>query len=65
MCSCFVVTKTLLTDAHVMKSDKQLVNSLENKFRQMIAMDKLMSDNAQSEISTRFKDILRALVIGD
>ena len=61
----FVGTKTLLTDVYELKSDKQFVNSLEDNIHQRGAMDKLISDSAQSEISTRVKDILRALFIDD
>ena len=61
----FVETKTFLTDVYGMKSDKQFVNSLEDNIRQRGAMDKLISDSAQSEISTRVKDILRDLFIDD
>ena len=61
----FVGTKTLLTDVYGMKSDKQFVNSLEDNIRQRGAMDKLISDSTQSKISTRVKDILRALFIDD
>ena len=61
----FVVTKTLLNDAYGMKSNKQLLNSLEENIRQMGSMDELASDSTQSEISTRVKDFLRALFIDD
>ena len=59
----FVGTKTLMSDVYGMKSDKKIVNSLEDSIRKREAMDKLMSDSAQSEISTRFKGILRAAFI--
>ena len=61
----FVGTKTLLTDIYGMKSDKQFVNTLEDNIRQRGAMDKLLSDRAQVEISKKVLDILRALYIGD
>ena len=61
----FVGTKTLLTDVYGMKYDKQFVNILEDNVRQREDMDKLTSDVAQSEISTRVKDILRALFVDD
>ena len=48
-----------------MKSDKQFVNTLEDNIRQRGAMDKLLSDRAQVEISKKVLDILRALYIGD
>ena len=55
--------KTLLTNVCGMKSDKQFVNILEDNIRQRGVMDKSMSDNAQSNISTRAKEIARALLI--
>ena len=58
-------TKTLLTDVCGIKSDKQLVSSLEDNTRKSGVMGALMSDSTQSEISTRVKDILRALLIDD
>ena len=61
----FVGTKTLVTDVYGMKSDKEFVTSLEDTVRQRGAIDKLISDSAQSEVSTRVKDILRALFIDD
>ena len=61
----FVGTKTLITDVYGMKTDKQFVNTLEDNIRKRGAMDKLISDSAQSEISNRLKDILRALFIDD
>ena len=57
--------KTLLTDVYGMKSYCKFVNSLEENVRQRGAMDELMSDSTQSEISTRVKDFLRALFIDD
>ena len=48
-----------------MKSNKKIVNSLEDNIRKRGAMEKLISDSAQYEISARVKDILRALFIDD
>jgi len=48
-----------------MKSDKMFVNTLEDNFRQGGAMDKLISDRAQVEVSERVLDILCALCIRD
>ena len=48
-----------------MKTDKQFVNTLEDNIRKRGAMDKLVSDSAQSEISNGVKEILRALFIDD
>ena len=59
----FVGTKTLVTDVYEMKTDKQFFNTLEDNIRKRGAMDKLISDSAQSDISNIVKDILRALFI--
>ena len=48
-----------------MKHDKEFVNTLEDNIRKRGAMDKLISDRAQVEISKRVHDILRALFIDD
>ena len=51
----FVDTKTLVSDVYGMKHDKQIVNSLEHGMRQRGAIDKLLSDIAQSKIITKVK----------
>ena len=61
----FVGTETLVTDIYGMKNDKEFVNTLEDNIRKRGAMDKLISDRAQVEISKRVHDILRALFIDD
>ena len=61
----FIGTKTLVTDVCGMKTEKQFGNTLENNIRKRGSMDKLISDSAQSEISNRVKDMLRALFIDD
>ncbi len=61
----FVGTETLYTDVYGMKTDKEFVNTLEDNIRKRGAMDKLISDRAQAQISNRVKDILRNLVIDD
>jgi len=48
-----------------MKSDKQFVDTLEDNIRKRGAMDKLISDSAQVEISNKVKDFLRAYCIDD
>ena len=48
-----------------MKYDKQLVDILEDNIRQKGAIEKITLDSAQFEISTRVKDILRALFIDE
>ena len=59
----FVGTKTQVCDAQGLKSPKQFVNALEDNIRKRGAMDQLISDRAQVEISSRVSDILRALFI--
>ena len=61
----FVGRKFYLTDVYGLKSEKQFVNSLQDQIRERGAMDRLLSDRAQVEISERVKEILRAYAIGD
>ena len=56
---------SLVADVYGVKTDKEFVNTLEDNIRARGAMDKLISDCARAETSSRVKDILRALVIGD
>ena len=48
-----------------MRSGKQFVNTLEDHIRKRSAMDNLISDSANNEISHKVKDILRAYNIND
>jgi hypothetical protein len=48
-----------------MLSDKEFVNTLEDNIRKRGAMDKLISDRANTKISKRTLDILRNLFISD
>ena len=50
-------------DAYGAKTDGQFVNHLMDVIRERGAMEKLISDKAQSQISNATKDILRHLVI--
>ena len=61
----FVGCESLVCDIYPMKSSKQFVNTLEDNIRERGAMNKLISDSAQVEISNKVKDILRTLIIGD
>ena len=61
----FVGSDTLVADAYPMKSGKQFVNTLENNIRRQGAMDKLLSDSANTEISNKVMDILRAYQISN
>jgi hypothetical protein len=60
-----VGTTTMVTDIYGIKSDKEFVNTLEDQIRKRGAMDKLISDRAQVEISKKVQDLLRAYVIDD
>lgn len=59
----YVGRKSLVIDVYGMKSDKEFVNTLEDVIRKRGAMDKLISDHSQTELSARVLDILRALCI--
>ena len=48
-----------------MKTDSEFVHRLQDEIRKRGAMDKLISDRAQLEISNKVKDILRHLCIDD
>ena len=55
---------SLLSNACGMGPTNEFVNSLLDSIRERGAMDKLMSDHANYEMSTRVKDILRAPMVG-
>jgi len=61
----FVGRDTLVADVYGMKSDKQFVDTLEDNIHKRGAMDKLISDSAQVEISNKVKDFLHAYCIDD
>ena len=46
-----------------MKTEKEFVNTLLDIIRKRGAMDKLITDSAQVEISKRVQDVLRSLII--
>ena len=48
-----------------MKTDKEFVNTLEDQIRERGALDKLISNHAQNEVSEKVRDILRAYLIDD
>ncbi|ACI65686.1 predicted protein [Phaeodactylum tricornutum CCAP 1055/1] len=56
----FVGRRSLVTDVYPMKTEKEFVNALEDHIRFRGAMDKLISDRAQVEISKKVMDITRA-----
>ena len=55
----FVGRESLVTDAYGIKTEKQFVNTLEDNIQKRGAMDKLISDCAQVEISNCVLSILR------
>ena len=59
----FAGGNNLVTDVYGMKTDKQFVNTLEDNIRKRGAMDKLILDSAQPEVSNRIKNTLRELFI--
>ena len=59
----FIGTESEVCDVQGLKSPSQFVNSLEDNIRKHGAMDKLISNRAQTEIGKRALDILRALFI--
>jgi hypothetical protein len=63
MAQIFVGRKSLVIDVYGMSSTKEFVNTLEDVIRKRGAMDLLVTDSANVEISRRVVDILRALCI--
>ena len=61
----FVGKESLITDAYPMKNDAVFVNTLMDNLRERGAMNKLISDRAQVEVSERVTEVLRALCIED
>ena len=56
----FVGRDTVVADAYPMKSGNQFVSTLEDNIRRRGAMDKLLSDSANTEISHKVMNMLRA-----
>ena len=54
----FVGRTTLFSDVYGMKTSSQFVHTLQDIIRKRGAMDKLLSDKAQVEISNKVLDIL-------
>ena len=59
----FVGTESEVCNAQGLESPNQFVNSLEDNIQKCGAMDKLVSNRAQTQIGKRVHDILRALFI--
>ena len=54
----FIGKDSLVSDVYPMQSSKQFIDTLEDNIQFRGAMSKLISDNAQVEISNKVKDIL-------
>jgi hypothetical protein len=61
----FVGTKSMVSDVYPLQTEKHFVNMRQENIRKRGAMEKLITDRAQSEISTKVKDILRHYIISD
>ena len=59
----FAGTESLVCDIDPRKTDKQLVNVLQDTIRRRGTMSKLISDRVQVEISNQVQDILRNSII--
>jgi hypothetical protein len=64
MAQFFCGRDTLLCDVYGMHSEKELPNTVEDNIRERGAPDRLLSDMAKSEMSTRILDLLRYYVVG-
>ena len=60
MAQLFVGKESFVSDIYTMRSGKQFVNTLEDNICRCGAMDKLISDTANNEISHKVKDIFMA-----
>ena len=60
----FVGCKSKFTAAYGCKTDAQFVNALEDHIRDRGAPNRILSDNAQSQISNKVLEILRTYCIG-
>jgi len=65
MAQFFVGRESLYCSVYPIKNEKQFVNTLEDEIRKRGAMDKLISDRAEVEISNKVTDVLRAYKIED
>ena len=54
-----------MADAYLFGSAAEFVNTLTDNVRRRGAMDTLISDGHKAQISTRVKEVLRALIIDD
>ena len=61
----FVGIKTKVCDVYGLRNERDFISTLQDVIRKRGAMDKLVSDRAQVEISTKVRDVLRHLCIND
>ena len=61
----FVGRMSMVADVYLMNSQKEFVQTLTDTIRHRGAMDLLISDRGEAEISNRVKDILRMYAIED
>jgi hypothetical protein len=61
----FVGLTSTVCDVYPLKTEKAFVNTLQDVIRRRGAPSKLVSNHAKVKISSRVKDILRSLIIGD
>ena len=61
----FTGLKTKFCDIYPLRNDRDFINVLSEVIRKRGAMDKLISDRSQVEISHKIKDLLRHLFIDD
>ena len=61
----FVGLDTLYTTVYGMRNQREFVNTLQDTIRMHGAVDRLISDRAQVEVSNKVLDLLRNYVIGD
>ena len=59
----FTGTESKVCDVFGLHSDGDFINTLRDMIRKRGAMDKLISDRAQAEVSNKVKDILRHMCI--
>ena len=59
----FIGTETRVCDVFGLRTDGDFINTLNDVIRKRGAMDKLISDRAQVEVSHKVKDVLRHLCI--
>ena len=61
----YVGRSSYYLSVHGMTTDGEFINTFEDEIRQRGAMDTIISDRAQAEVSNRVKTILRNLYIKD